>query len=427
MTLIRPNTLEGLSPEAAPASTGQRRPHVTLLYHFFHPDDVVSAQLYSQLAEGLAKRGWHVTVRPANRRWVGGGKPFPRGEEWQGISVHRVRRPGWNQASILGRCLNSIWMLLAWSWIALTARRHPQEVMIVGTDPVLGVLAALPWKWFRRTQAIHWCYDLYPEAVVAEGILHRYSPLVRLLNRLMRSAYRRCDLIAVLGPCMEQRLQRHLPELPVKTLTPWALIEPKLPPEPDQATRSNLFGEARIALLYSGSFGRAHSYEELLSLARLLRDAGVAFCFAGRGNRAKELKAAITDADTNISFAPFADHDDLEKRLTACDIHLVSLRTEWTGTVVPSKFFGALAVGRAVLFAGSAESAIAKWIRQYKVGWVATPQTTDCVAKELRLLADQPDRLLELRQRCHHVYQQHFCKARMLDRWDTELRRAVQS
>ena len=33
---------------------------------------------------------------------------------------------------------------------------------------------------------------------------------------------------------------------------------------------------------------------------------------------------------------------ELEKRLSACDFHLVSLRPEWTGTVIPSKFFGAL-------------------------------------------------------------------------------------
>ena len=37
------------------------------------------------------------------------------------------------------------------------------------------------------------------------------------------------------------------------------------------AIREHLFGQANIGLLYSGNFGRAHSYEELLALARLLR------------------------------------------------------------------------------------------------------------------------------------------------------------
>ena len=72
-----------------------------------------------------------------------------------------------------------------------------------------------------------------------------------------------------------------------------------------------------------------------------------------------------------MRFAGFAPEAELEKRLTACDLHLVSLRPEWTGTVVPSKFFGALAAGRGVVFAGSPESAIARWIDEHQVGWVS--------------------------------------------------------
>ena len=34
-------------------------PHATILYHYFHPDDVVSARHFSDLAEGLVERGWH--------------------------------------------------------------------------------------------------------------------------------------------------------------------------------------------------------------------------------------------------------------------------------------------------------------------------------------------------------------------------------
>ena len=70
---------------------------------------------------------------------------------------------------------------------------------------------------------------------------------------------------------------------------------------------------------------------------------------------------------------PFAfKQSDLEVRLSAADIHVVTLRDEWTGTVVPSKFFGALAVGRPVLFAGSPKSAVARWIVKHRVGWVLT-------------------------------------------------------
>jgi glycosyltransferase involved in cell wall biosynthesis len=138
-----------------------------------------------------------------------------------------------------------------------------------------------------------------------------------------------------------------------------------------------------------------------------------------------ELRAAVTSDDRNVSFAGFAPEAELEKRLGACDLHLVSLRPEWTGTVVPSKFFGALATGRGVIFAGAEESAIARWIREHQVGWVLTPATRNEVAANLKRLAADPSELQTLRERCHAVYQEHFSKRHLLDRWDAELRALI--
>ena len=105
----------------------------------------------------------------------------------------------------------------------------------------------------------------------------------------------------------------------------------------------------------------------------------------------------------------------------------MSLHPDWTGTVVPSKFFGALAAGRGVVFAGSEDSAIAQWIRDYQVGWVVTPSTVEEVAEELKQLAAAPEGLAELRQRCHAVYHAHFSRKAMIDRFDAKLRELVDS
>jgi len=400
-----------------------RRPHAVILYHYFYPDDVVSARHLSDLAEGLAIRGWEVTAMPCNRGCRDEALTYPRREQWRGIAIRRVWRPAFAQSSNRGRLLNAAWMCATWSWAAVSSPRRTNEVLIVGTDPILSVLTALPWRFFRTgTRVAHWCFDLYPEAALADGLLTEASVVVRLLKRLLAAAYRRCGLIADLGPCMRERLARYgSPARPV-TLTPWALVEPPAPVVADPETRRELFGEARLGLLYSGNFGRAHSYCEFLSLARALRGEPIRLCFASRGNRTEELRNAVTLDDTNITFAGFAPESELEKRLGAGDLHLVSLRPEWTGTVVPSKFFGALAAGRGVLFAGSPDSAIARWITEYQVGWVLTPETITSVARQLKDLAKDPSRLVELQQHCYAVYHRHFSKHRQLDLWDQHLR-----
>ena len=399
------------------------RPRVTLLYQYFHPDDVVSARLFTELGVGLVARGWDVTALPCDRSCRHEGVRFSQLEDHQGVRIHRVWRPNFRQASNFGRLLNAAWMIGSWSWHAVLSRGRQREFVIVGTDPVLGVLVSIPWRLFRRSDRIvHWCHDLYPEAPIAAGMISERSLPVRVLKKLLAMAYWRCDLIADLGHCMAGLIKTYRTPAHTATLTPWALVEPTQPVKPDPDTRRELFGNARLGLLYSGNFGRAHTAMEFLALARLLRDESIHFCFAGRGNRIDELKKAVTPVDTNITFAGFAPESELEKRLGACDLHLVSLRADWTGTVVPSKFFGALATGHGVLFVGSDDSAIAHWIDHHQVGMVITPTNIETIAGELRRFANDPSELAELNSRCHTTYQTHFSRQAQIDRWDREMR-----
>ncbi|HEY1378843.1 MAG TPA: glycosyltransferase family 4 protein, partial [Gemmataceae bacterium] len=413
------------SPLPQSRERGAKRPKVTVLYHYFHPDDVVSARHFDGLCRGLADQGWDVLARPCNRGCRAESQTYPLREEWNGIHIRRVWRPRFRQASNLGRLVNAAWMLVAWS---LPVGRRP-DVLVVGTDPILSVLVAIPWRLTRPGVKIaHWAFDLYPEAAVADGMLRGESLLVRGLRAALRVAYGCCDLIADLGGCMRRLLGAYRPEtrkrVPLRkvTLVPWALSEPDRPVPPDPAVRRELFGGAALGLLYSGNFGRAHSYEEFLALARHLRGDNVAVCFAVRGNRADELRKAVRPDDANVAFAGFAPEAELERRLAAADVHLVSLRPEWTGVVVPSKFFGSLAAGRPVVFAGGADSAIAGWVREFGVGWVLTADNAAAVAADLRALAADPARLAELQRRCHAVYQEHFSWRAVTAGWDRELR-----
>ncbi len=189
---------------------------------------------------------------------------------------------------------------------------------------------------------------------MADGILRPGGWFTKLLKPILAHAYRSCDLLGDLGPCMSQRIRAYGSKGRQVTLTPWALAEPARALPINEPEREAIFGNSPLALLYSGNFGRAHSSDLILQLARRLDPLGTRIAFSVRGNRADVLRRDAA-AVPNISFVPFTAQENLEARLSAADVHVVSLRDEWTGTVVPSKLFGALAVGRPVLFAGSPE------------------------------------------------------------------------
>jgi glycosyltransferase involved in cell wall biosynthesis len=296
------------------------------------------------------------------------------------------------------------------------------DLVIIGTDPILSAVVAVPSKFLRPgLRIVHWCHDLYPEAAVADGIL-KPGPLLNLLRRVMAASYRKIDLLADLGECMGRRLAEYGSSASRVRLWPWAIAEPAVVPEIDSVQRAAVFGHSRLAILYSGNFGRAHSFTELLTIARQMRDVDAHFSFGIRGNRLAEVQKAITKDDHNVSVAPFAPADELQARLSCADIHVVSLRPEWSGTVVPSKFFGALATGRPVLFIGSEECSIAQIIKRYGLGWVCSEGEEGQMAQHLRVLANDMSSLGALQERCHRVYRTCFSREILLDAFDQDLR-----
>jgi glycosyltransferase involved in cell wall biosynthesis len=396
-------------------------PSALIFYHYLYPDKVVSSIHLSDLCAGLAARGWRVTGVACNRGCRNDRDTYPKRISWEGAEFLRIWRPAFRQSSSLGRMANSVWMTIAWSLMALNPFRSV-DVLVIGTDPVLSPVAARFWRLFRpRVRIAHWCFDLYPEAAVTSGMSSSDSPVVKASKRLMSMAYESCDLIVDIGPCMRKLLAAYGSKAVVETIAPWALAETPQPAPIDTDERKRLFGEPRLALLYSGTFGRAHSWEGIPELAKAIAPGG-SVVFSVQGNRVDALKEAVKESGAPVSFAPFASEDRLQARLSAADVHIVTLHESWTGTVVPSKFFGALAMGRPVLFIGGADSAIARWIEQFGVGWVLSASNFDSVLEDLTRLSTCAETKSRLFSRCHEVYIRHFSKKEGVDSWDRSMR-----
>lgn len=403
------------------------KPSATVLYHFFHPDDVISAQHFSQFSEELLRRGWDVTVLTSNRYCRYPNKKILQKKEWwKNILIIRIGRPRWNQANNYFRLLNSIWMMAG--WILKLLRMPPADTVIVGTDPQFSALIFPLLRLFGRGKVlVHWCYDLYPEAIIADGATGILKRLAEKFSFLMRFAYRSIDIMVDIGECMRKRLNTYNHRARCATLIPWALVEPEQIKEPDASVRSELFGDATLTLLYSGNMGKAHDFSLFLELARGLykKDPRIVMCFACRGNRVKELTSAVRPTDRNIRFAPFAKESELGKRLNAADIHLLSLREEWEGIVVPSKFFGSLAVGKPVIYTGPDGSAIAGWIKEFNVGLILKRENREEIINQLLEISHKPDKLLIWQRNAFQAYYNFFSKKCVMDQWDMLLREAI--
>ncbi len=392
---------------------------ILLIYHFFHPDTVISARLFSDLAESFSRNGHIVTVFTGNRL-IRSDILLEQKETWKDVEIQRFFRPNFSQGSNFGRLFNSAVLQLKWL-CGFWKRRKDFDAVIIGTDPQFSYFM-FPFLRLmnKKVRLIHWVFDLYPEAILVNSPLWM-KILASMTKPLLPWSYKAVNDMVDIGPCMRnKRLQKYSKNANKKTLTPWALVEPQEVPVADETIRKQLFGNAKLGLLYSGTVGYAHDLKPFIELARKCREQEIdaAFCFAGYGNQYKAQTAWITEEDTNIRLAGFASEEELELRLAAADIHLISLRPGWEGIVVPSKFFGALAIGRPVIFSGTSDSDIAQWCKEYDIGY----EITNEIISTLNTLINSAEELKTLQKKAFLCYQNNFSQKIVLSNWEFLLR-----
>ena len=120
-----------------------------------------------------------------------------------------------------------------------------------------------------------------------------------------------------------------------------------------------------VVLLYSGNFGVAHDDATFIEgyaqhHARDPRDPGqtakVVLWLNATGAKADRVEAALRERGLPLHRSRPLPLAELPRLLVTPHAHLITLRDEFVGYVLPSKVYGCIASGRSVLFVGSAAS-----------------------------------------------------------------------
>jgi colanic acid biosynthesis glycosyl transferase WcaI len=406
---------------ARPDETGRQR--LLVVNRFFHPDTSATSQLLTDLVDALDRRGFAVTVLTGRHGYLNTGAVLPAREWRGGVEVRRLRHTGFGRFSLPGRTLDGA-TFAAGAFLALLTRARPGDVILAKTDPPL--ISVLAWLAARLTGArlVNWCQDLFPETAAALGLPCARGPLGTTLRALRNASLRGAEMNVALCPGMAARLAaERVPRERLTVIPNWAdgeLIRPQAPQ--DNPLRAAWGLGERFVIGYSGNLGCAHAVDPLVELMTLLEDApGLVFLFIGAGSGYRALRTAIAGRRVeNVVFRPYQDRTRLPLTLTAPDVHLVTLRPEWEGLVMPSKLYGALAAGRPVVFIGDPEGDVARIVRAGP-GLVARPDRMPALAAKIRALRRDPARLARMGAAARRAYE--ACpRDASLDAWTRCLR-----
>lgn len=323
---------------------------IKILTQHYHPETAATAQLLTDLADGLQERGFEVsvcTVQPS----YGVREDLPRREIANGVLVRRVFSTRLGRYRVVLRLVDAGTFCASVVCRLLLARRT--HLLIVSNPPFLmwvgWLLSVL--RRYRYTLLVH---DVYPDVAVRLGFLEEHGLVVwgwRVLNRL---AYRRAQRIIALGERMRDQLllQAGVESEKLAVIHNWAkptAIRPR-PKDENPFAQEQMITD-KLVVLYSGNMGRFHDLETIIEAAERLRDRkDIVFLFIGDGAKREKLVAQAKElALDNVRFLPYQPVDRLALTIPSGDIGVVTLESGTEGLCVPSKLYSYLSGGIAIL------------------------------------------------------------------------------
>jgi glycosyltransferase involved in cell wall biosynthesis len=388
---------------------------VVFVNRFFHPDLAPTGLHAADVAFDLAAAGHEVHAVTSRLAYDGGGPGYAAEETVRGVAVHRVWTTRFGRGSLAGRALDYLsFYLSAFFVLAGTLKRN--DIVVAKTDPpLISVVAALA-AWLRGARLVNWLQDVFPEAAARSGMRLLAGPPGALARMLRDWSVRRAVVNVVLGERMASEAGRLVPGARLRIVPNWADGAALRPMAPGASALRREWGcEGKFVVGYSGNLGRAHDCETLLAAARLLgEERDVVFSFTGGGFHFARLRAAGL---ANVSVHGYVPGERLGESLAACDVHLVTLLPGLEGLVVPSKFYGAAAAGRAVIFVGDADGEIARAIAAHGCGVTVAAGDAAGLAAAIRDLRASPEKLRAMGARARAAFERAWDKPIALARW----------
>ncbi len=398
---------------------------ILLLNQVFHPDVAATAQMAHDLARHLTAAGHDVVVVASRSLYGQRGGKLPRKEQIDGAQVYRVGVSLFGKGSILTRLIDFALFYLLATVKVLTIRRP--DVVIAFTTPPLIALVGWLLQRLRGTRYVYWLMDVYPDVLVAYGVMRERSLLHRVLERVSRWCLLRADRVVVLGRDMRDLvIAKGVSAGRVEHISVWADQAQIAPIDAAASSYRRAWAPPQACLvMYSGNFGLAHDVDTIAgAIDRLAGRDDVQFVFVGSGKRMDELRHRSTAAGRrHVRFEPYQPRQSLGQLLGAADIHLISQAQAMRGLIVPSKLYGIMAAARPTLFVGPADAEVARVLADYDCGRVVAVGQIDPLVEQIEHLARDPELRAALGARARAALEQAYRRDLLCREWEAMLAR----
>ena len=388
---------------------------------FFFPDHSATSQILSDLAFHLAGMEREVHIVTSSQIYDDAKASLPDYEIINDVRVHRVSSTKFGRSALLGRSIDYLSFYRS-AWHCLVEVAGQGDIIVAKTDPPLVSVVAMAAARRKSAGLINWLQDLYPELAVELGVPLMQGPLAARLAEFRNRSLRSAEATVVVGNLMGQKVQAlGIPSNRIHVIPNWC-DDLKIQPlaQPENPLRQAWGLQGKFVFGYSGNLGRAHEFDTVLAAAELLReDPRIVFLMIGGGKRFDELARAVKERAlaSSFRFMPYQEQRMLTYSLGAPDVHWISLKPELEGLIVPSKFYGIAAAGRAMIVIAGKNGELARLVQEHGCGVAIEPGDVGALVGALLRLSSESGTIREMGIRARKMLDAHFTRQKAFERW----------
>ena len=135
------------------------------------------------------------------------------------------------------------------------------------------------------------------------------------------------------------------------------------------------------------------------------------FLFIGGGALLDELKTRLGEPGmSNCLFQPYQPREQLHLSLTLPDVHLVILKPELEGLIVPSKIYGVMSAGKPMLYVGDKEGEVGSLVIEHGIGGVVAEGDSEALVSQIQKMKESPAWLTEMGDASRRLFDEHYSR-----------------
>lgn len=355
----------------------------------FYPEISSLAQLYSDLCVELTQY-FEINVICAVPSYMGDVEKkylnrWLYKEKYEGINIYRVKVRPFNKKNKLSRSIS----IIGYFFRAVAASvkiKDVDVVLAVSQPPILGGMLGVLGKVIKKCKLVYNIQDFNPEQIIAVGY-SKNKLLLKILLEIDKITCRCADKIIVVGKDMVNTVYKRFKNerftIDTVFINNW-VDENKLYPLDSWHTEVKRFKkqynlENKFIFMYSGNIGLIYDLENIIKVIKELKTyEDIIFVFVGEGNVKRNLQDYVEREELlNVVFIPYQDNDKIIYSLNAADVHFVVNMKGMKGVACPSKLYGVMAVGKAVLGVLEEGTEAREIIIDSRCGYVTSPGNYD--------------------------------------------------